>query len=183
VYAEALAIATDIVHHAEETRRIPSHDGKVPGLMISAGVGPRAAKRDYERDPKGIPPPRVGARAWQGRRRDSGARVVRRRYDLRTATHGAVCPNRARCSNNSENVAQKSGRVFRPVAGSRRWRPSRAALSRAATILATWNAVTAVLTVALGSPGAEERVVSLTFASWNQLDGWLRQIERLRRAA
>jgi hypothetical protein len=26
-------------------------------------------------------------------------------------------------------------------------------------------------------------VVSPTFASWNQLDGWLRQIEGLRRAA
>ena len=26
-------------------------------------------------------------------------------------------------------------------------------------------------------------VVSRIFASWNQLDGWLRQVERLRRAA
>jgi hypothetical protein len=28
-----------------------------------------------------------------------------------------------------------------------------------------------------------EVVVSLNFASWNQLDGWLRQVEWLRRAA
>jgi len=26
-------------------------------------------------------------------------------------------------------------------------------------------------------------VVTLTFASWNQLDGWLRQVDELRRAA
>jgi hypothetical protein len=26
-------------------------------------------------------------------------------------------------------------------------------------------------------------MVSLNFASWNQLDGWLRQVEGLRRAA
>jgi hypothetical protein len=26
-------------------------------------------------------------------------------------------------------------------------------------------------------------VVTLTFASWNQLDGWLRRVEELRRAA
>jgi hypothetical protein len=29
----------------------------------------------------------------------------------------------------------------------------------------------------------ERRLVSLSFASWNQLDGWLREIEWLRRAA
>ena len=39
-----------------------------------------------------------------------------------------------------------------------------------------------------GDPGklltARRRVVvSLTFANWNQLDGWLRQVEELRRAA
>ena len=33
------------------------------------------------------------------------------------------------------------------------------------------------------SESADERVVSQTFASWNQLDGWLRQVEGLRRAA
>ena len=31
--------------------------------------------------------------------------------------------------------------------------------------------------------GWEEKVVSQIFTSWNQLDGWLRQIERLRHAA
>jgi hypothetical protein len=29
----------------------------------------------------------------------------------------------------------------------------------------------------------ERRLVTLTFASWNQLDGWLRRVEELRRAA
>ena len=35
------------------------------------------------------------------------------------------------------------------------------------------------------APGqsAEESLVSLNFASWNQLDGWLRQVDKLRRAA
>jgi len=33
------------------------------------------------------------------------------------------------------------------------------------------------------SENADERVVTLTFASWNHLNEWLRQIERLRRAA
>jgi len=33
------------------------------------------------------------------------------------------------------------------------------------------------------SESADEKMVSRIFASWNQLDGWLRQIERLRRAA
>ncbi|MDP9205878.1 MAG: hypothetical protein M3P12_10555, partial [Gemmatimonadota bacterium] len=28
----------------------------------------------------------------------------------------------------------------------------------------------------------ERRLVTLTFASWNQLDGWFRRLERLRRA-
>ena len=29
----------------------------------------------------------------------------------------------------------------------------------------------------------ERELVSLNFASWNQLDGWLRQVERLRQVA
>jgi hypothetical protein len=29
----------------------------------------------------------------------------------------------------------------------------------------------------------ERRMVTLNFASWNQLDGWLRQVEALRQAA
>ena len=32
-------------------------------------------------------------------------------------------------------------------------------------------------------PARERKVVSLNFASWNQLDEWLRQVEWLRRAA
>jgi hypothetical protein len=36
----------------------------------------------------------------------------------------------------------------------------------------------------VATPKVEKsRVVSLNFTSWNQLDGWLRQIEGLRRAA
>lgn len=31
--------------------------------------------------------------------------------------------------------------------------------------------------------GRERRMVSRIFASWNQLDGWLRQVDRLRHAA
>jgi len=34
-----------------------------------------------------------------------------------------------------------------------------------------------------GGLRGNERMVTLSFASWNQLDGWLRQVERLRRAA
>jgi hypothetical protein len=30
---------------------------------------------------------------------------------------------------------------------------------------------------------ASGKVVSLNFASWNQLEGWLRQVDRVRRAA
>jgi hypothetical protein len=30
---------------------------------------------------------------------------------------------------------------------------------------------------------AQARLVSRIFASWNQLDGWLRQVEKLRRVA
>ena len=33
------------------------------------------------------------------------------------------------------------------------------------------------------SERADEKVVTRIFASWNQLDGWLRQVQRLRRAA
>ena len=33
------------------------------------------------------------------------------------------------------------------------------------------------------SEDSGEKMVSQTFASWNQLDGWLRQVEELRRAA
>ena len=32
-------------------------------------------------------------------------------------------------------------------------------------------------------PDGAKHVVSRIFASWNQLDGWLRQLERLRRTA
>jgi len=31
--------------------------------------------------------------------------------------------------------------------------------------------------------GWREKLVSLNVASWNQLDGWLRQVEALRRVA
>ena len=33
------------------------------------------------------------------------------------------------------------------------------------------------------SESTDEKVVSLNFASWNQLDGWLWQVEALRRVA
>jgi hypothetical protein len=33
------------------------------------------------------------------------------------------------------------------------------------------------------SESADEKMVSLNFTSWNQLDGWLRQVDGLRRAA
>jgi len=34
-----------------------------------------------------------------------------------------------------------------------------------------------------GAPREQVEKVSRIFASWNQLDGWLRQVERLRHAA
>jgi hypothetical protein len=46
------------------------------------------------------------------------------------------------------------------------------------------TAVTAPLFSYLApTEGADERVVSRIFPSWNQLDGWLRKVEALRRAA
>jgi len=36
---------------------------------------------------------------------------------------------------------------------------------------------------AFGEVTRERRLVTQTFASWNQLDGWLRRVEELRRAA
>ena len=46
------------------------------------------------------------------------------------------------------------------------------------------TAVTAPLFKYLApSETADERVVTLTFASWNQIGGWLRQIDGLRHAA
>ena len=33
------------------------------------------------------------------------------------------------------------------------------------------------------SPNERGNVVTLNFASWNQLEGWLRQVDRVRRAA
>jgi len=46
------------------------------------------------------------------------------------------------------------------------------------------TAVTAPLfSYSAPTEGAEEFVVSRIFASWNQLDGWLLRLDRLRRAA
>ena len=46
------------------------------------------------------------------------------------------------------------------------------------------TAATALLVNYLApSESADEKMVSQNFASWNQLDGWLRQVESLRRAA
>ena len=46
------------------------------------------------------------------------------------------------------------------------------------------TAVTALLFSYLApTEGADERMVSRIFASWNRLDGWLRQVEALRQAA
>ncbi len=51
-------------------------------------------------------------------------------------------------------------------------------------MLPTWTVKSAYTKASADSlrEESERRLVSRIFASWNQLDGWLRQMEALRRA-